>query len=341
MSDNNKELDIALSSWYLSPTRAANILGASLVSSLGRNQPVGLQRAAYFYQLSEEIGRWLKAHRIPSLGELLQKSNLKEGEYFTYYAAFYYRRQKLDLAPGRFMHCDLKELGLPCKMEVSFSDENMTCITARTQLSGRQRHLLFGQITKISDDKIVAVPVMIATPAPDMLDASYLGQRWGTRLEVFIDAIDSFSLVREIPPPQDSDLCVLKTIPESQIKKAIAEILNEQSVPKDWAGERSDLFTTQVVVDGQRISTAIAFKGPSKFKPMTLAELGKNGDQIDRLFTEPVDLVMLQHCHSITTPVRGMMRAYATRIYNLKLFCILDGKETLRLLKAYKKCGLQ
>jgi len=182
---------------------------------------------------------------------------------------------------------------------------------------------------------------VIATPAPNIFDASYLGRRWGTRLEVFIDTIDSFSLVRETPPPLDSEMGILKTIPEQQIKKSIAEILNEQNIPKDWAGERSDLFTTQVVIDGGRISTAIAFKGPSKFKPMTLAELGKNGDQIDRLFTEPVDLVMLQHCHNITPPVRGMMRAYATRIYDLKLFCILDGKETLRLLRAYKKCGLK
>ena len=95
-----------------------------------------------------------------------------------------------------------------------------------------------------------------------------------------------------------------------------------------------------MILDGNRISTAFALKGPAKFKPLTLAEMGKNGDQIDRLFTEPADLVIVQHCHNITPAVRGMMRAYATRIHNLKMFCLIDGNDTLRILKAYKKCGL-
>jgi hypothetical protein len=48
-------------------------------------------------------------------------------------------------------------------------------------------------------------------------------------------------------------------------------------------GERSDLFSDRVIFEGERISTAFAFKGPAKFEPMTGAHLGKNGDQIDRL----------------------------------------------------------
>jgi hypothetical protein len=46
----------------------------------------------------------------------------------------------------------------------------------------------------------------------------------------------------------------------------------------------------------QRISPAFAFKGPARFHPMTLADLGKDGDQIDRLFSEPADILLLQHC---------------------------------------------
>jgi hypothetical protein len=36
-----------------------------------------------------------------------------------------------------------------------------------------------------------------------------------------------------------------------------------------------------VVLDGNRITTAFAFKGPAKFEPMTLAQLGKNGGALN------------------------------------------------------------
>jgi len=132
---------------------------------------------------------------------------------------------------------------------------------------------------------------------------------------------------------------MLRPRSEAEIKGAFAEIIGEPMVPKDWGGERSDLFSSRVLFNKSRISTAFAFKGPAQFKPMTLAELGKNGDQIDRLFSEPADLFVLQHCHEITSPVRSTMRAYAEQTGRPRLFCIIDGYDTLRVLRAYNLCG--
>jgi hypothetical protein len=73
---------------------------------------------------------------------------------------------------------------------------------------------------------------------------------------------------------------------------------------------------------------------------MTMAHLGKNGDQIDRLFSEPAELLILQHCHEVTPPVRGAMRAYAQQMGRLRLFGIIDGYDTVRLFRAYKKSEL-
>jgi hypothetical protein len=111
-------------------------------------------------------------------------------------------------------------------------------------------------------------------------------------------------------------------------------------VPKDWGGESSDLFSSRVVLGGRRISTAFLLKGPAKFHPMTPADLGKNGDQIGRLFSEPADLLVLQHCHEVTVAVRKQMRAYAQQMGNPRRFCIIDGYDTLRILKAYEKLDL-
>jgi hypothetical protein len=137
------------------------------------------------------------------------------------------------------------------------------------------------------------------------------------------------------------DLEKLREVPERDVKKAFAAIIGEPVVPKDWGGERSDLFSSRVKIDGKRISAAFAFKGPAEFKPLTIAGLGKNGDQIDRLFTEPADLLVLQHCHEITPAVRGAMRAYAQRMGDPRMFCLIDGYDTVRLLSAYRKCGFR
>ena len=110
---------------------------------------------------------------------------------------------------------------------------------------------------------------------------------------------------------------ILKQIPEESVKNAFSEIINEGNVPKDWGGERSDLFSTNISVDGKYLSSAFLFKGPAKFTPMKMTHLGKNGDQIDRLFTEPADLLILQHCHAVTSPVRSTMRAFASRVHDL------------------------
>ena len=66
----------------------------------------------------------------------------------------------------------------------------------------------------------------------------------------------------------------------------------------------------------------------------------KNGDQIGRLFDEPADLLVLQHCHEVTSAVRKQMRAYAQQMGNPRRFCIIDGYDTVRMLRAYNKCGL-
>ena len=72
-----------------------------------------------------------------------------------------------------------------------------------------------------------------------------------------------------------------------------------------------DLWTTRLSVNGQPLRAAFLFKGPAEFRPMTIASLGKNGDQIDRLAQTASDVLVIQHCHAITAPVINMLRVYA------------------------------
>ena len=52
----------------------------------------------------------------------------------------------------------------------------------------------------------------------------------------------------------------------------LAEIVSEPFVPKDWGGERSDLRSTRLTIEGRPCAAAFMFKGPAKFKPLTVAD---------------------------------------------------------------------
>jgi hypothetical protein len=65
--------------------------------------------------------------------------------------------------------------------------------------------------------------------------------------------------------------------------------------------------------------------------------MGKRGDQLVRAFGEPADLIVIQHCNKIANTVVKLAEALAIDPRNPKRFCILDGADTARLLKAYGK----
>ena len=122
-------------------------------------------------------------------------------------------------------------------------------------------------------------------------------------------------------------------ISEEPVKQAFASILGVPFVPKDWAGEYSDLIA-DFTVRGQLASVAFAFKGPGgKTKPWMLhpGGMGKNGDQAIRLFYEAVDVMVVQHCGPISSSVNHLMKALA--LTHNKRYMVLDYRATVRILR--------
>ncbi len=74
------------------------------------------------------------------------------------------------------------------------------------------------------------------------------------------------------------------------------------------------------------------YRGPAKFAPMTVAMLGKNGDQLERLARTAADILVLQHCHEITPAVISSLRAHASDYRNPRRYLIIDGYDTLKIL---------
>jgi hypothetical protein len=217
----------------------------------------------------------------------------------------------------------------------TYSVARLTCSTAASELSGTTRQFVLGYVQTITGGEIELWPIVIAQrwlrPTPEIADWHPVDPAY-----VWPSAIDQFAGVDFGQRLTKVDLNVLKDIPETVIKSFFADILGEPDVPKDWGGEQFDLWTTsRLSVEGQPLRAVFAFKGPAKSGPMTIATLGKNGDQIDRLAQTAADLMVVQHCHSITAPVVNMLKAYASSSRNPRRYMTLDGYDTVKILRYF------
>ena len=154
--------------------------------------------------------------------------------------------------------------------------------------------------------------------------------------QVTVDDLDSFSKVNKIAPSASP-----VAMPESQFKIGVMRILGEKGKFQDWGGERSDLCTTRLHLQGRRRTTAFAFKGRAQKRKLTPALMGKIGDQIQRLFQTPAEIFLLQYWSQIDDSVLEQMQTHAKvrsyadgkRIY----YGIIDGQDSARLIQAYPK----
>ena len=65
--------------------------------------------------------------------------------------------------------------------------------------------------------------------------------------------------------------------------------------------------------------------------------LGKRG--VVRLFDEPADTLVVQHCNKIANTIVRQAEAFAANTARPRRYCIMDGADTYRILKAYGKLG--
>jgi hypothetical protein len=128
-------------------------------------------------------------------------------------------------------------------------------------------------------------------------------------------------------------------ITESQFKNGIAKILGESGKFKDWGGEQNDLYTNKVRISGRRLPAAFAFKGKGTRGILTPRQMGKNGDQIQRLFKTPAGVFIVQYWgqvhESIVEQMAEFAKAKSAVEGSLVRYGIIDGSDSHRLLKAY------
>lgn len=130
--------------------------------------------------------------------------------------------------------------------------------------------------------------------------------------EIFIDDVEEFKDVLDLKASK-LPTSVPARLPEKIFKYGIASVLGNQGKFQDWGGEKNDLYSTHVTIGGRRISTAFALKGPATAPPLTIAKLGKNGDQIPRLFSTTAQAFFVQFEGQIEEAVKEDMVAHAIK----------------------------
>lgn len=153
------------------------------------------------------------------------------------------------------------------------------------------------------------------------------------------EEIDSFANVASVSASDVVSIRRPLPIPERDVKRLLLSVLGEPEVPGDWGGERSDAFSTHVYLDGERTPSSFVLKGPSKTGELTPAHYGKNGDQLQRSFTQPASLHVIQANAQLAPSVwelaNGLILNARSKRDARAIATIWDGTDTARILVAY------
>lgn len=224
------------------------------------------------------------------------------------------------------------------RVELHFTAQRVTSDTVKSRLHQGDEHAVIAQFRNQRDGVLVFEPLVIGAPwlySPSEVLPEEQAMWWSHAIgEVFVEDIAEFARAAEVEI--SDEWLVMERISEAAVKQCFADLLGEDA-PKDWGGEQSDLFSSRLHLDAERRTAAFLLKGPgSSFRPMKLNHLGKNNDQIVRLSKEPADLLVVQHAHDIEPAVRDTLRAFAMQPGPIRRrYCLIDGKDTFRILRAY------
>jgi hypothetical protein len=292
--------------------------------------PDGLLEARVDHAYSQAALLFCEAVKVKTLGELLASGN---GRLFC-------STEQFDPCPDVTERPRVSSTLRPAgnrdhEVVLEYSTAHLRSDTYRIRLHDGATLAVIAHLHRKSGNTLYFEPLIIGGPwlsHPDERIAAWAMWRNLEHFENYIDDFDEFEKVRQVKKPVSCE--PMRYVGERAFKACLTEILKDAARP-DWGGETSDHFTSTLRLNGKRVTGAFVLKGPAHFAPMGLNHLGKNNDQIYRLSQEPADILFVQHCHEIEPPVRATLRAFTVQPGRLRRYCLIDGKDSLRLLIAY------
>lgn len=328
-----------LTAFYLSRDRVLGLLDADRLPAHVLAALQGHDETMSSAILSNAVGTHLlgaiAAGSVKTLQQLAFEGSLRPGVQFIYNGHVYgkgfgYSNKSPALTLTEKLDAPLEGH----KLLVEFSRNGLVNATAYTRMSGSTRLFVFGYVSDVNHETVRAVPYIVG----DLVDRSLgLSMPYLPTLELRPEEITQFAGMDENWLPSKAEFERMRQVPEHAVKELLCGLLGEYDIPRDWGGEESDVFSANLTVDGKRHTGAFLLKGPARFHPMKPTDLGKNGDQLYRLFNIPAQVYVVQHCHAIGAAVRKQAEAFALArtFVSPCRYVFMDGLTTARLLRAH------
>ncbi|WP_404388819.1 hypothetical protein [Humibacillus xanthopallidus] len=339
---------LVLDAWFIHPKLALSLLDDAAAREVASRLPAEnnpMWRSFHMDLMERALAQAFAELKPVSLAVAHAEQTLDAGQLVWVEQRFYFKGvgKALDsLAAGRVARASFTApLATDSTVSVtgSYNVRHLTSETSAGELSGAKRQFVVGYVTALSPQEVDIRPILIANRWGRGVIYRGLGFVETEPLHVWPGAVDQFAGVDWGMRLGRPDLDRLRDVTEEQLKIWLAGIIGEPEVPKDWGGEQFDLWSDRMTVNGKRLRAAFLLKGPAKFHPMTISDLGKNGDQISRLAHTAADLLVVQHCHAITAPVQHMLHAFAADPANPRRYMTIDGYNTIRILKHFRHLG--
>lgn len=290
--------------------------------------------------LCRSLERWPRTHETVPLDQALLTGTCARGLLVWTELPFHWSdvaRERAEAHAGREARSDFHaslalDEGRTIQVHGTFNPARLTCSTSNSELRGVRSQYLLGQVANCGEDCVELRPIAIATrllaPPPRQWDS----EDWQ---RIRPSEIDQFTGADWTSDTTHEHLERLRELSERSVKYALAQIIGEPVVPKDWGGEQCDLWTSRLRIAGVSHTAAFLLKGPARFQPMTIAMLGKNGDQLQRLAGTDAEVLVVQHCHEIRPEVFSLLRSLASDFRHVRRYLLLDGFDTYRLLSSH------
>lgn len=332
---------LLLRAWYVSEHRLPELFQ-------GEHKAFFEQRMAHFdshYRkvylanlLAEPVIRFIQANQVKPLHDLISMQRLVSGSLFVFDGAFHSKGLTTLESPLVTLTSRKNSFPDDYRLLLNFSKSGLVTTTAFSALAGTKHLFELATIQNVNGKLLECVPFIVGNLAQKPANGFDLPLY--SSMEVFPEDVDQFSGIDFTRPVSTQELNQLKGIPEKLVKEVLCDLLSEIEAPKDWGGEDCDLFSTNVRLQGRALTAAFLLKGPARFRQMSIADCGKNGDQVIRLFNTGVDLLIVQHCHKISPQVRTHVRNAA--IARMSIACrymFLDGYRTVNIMRHVGKIG--
>lgn len=262
----------AIRSWYVSTQRLLELLDIQrlppqIMHALQSPNPAS-SKVVLANLLGPHLLDFFRSEKILPFYRLVTECGLTPGTRFTYQGHFYGKGfGASNRTPNVSLSENVSDILPGKKLLIEFSKSGLVTNTAYTRLSGSTNLFTFCSVTEVGEDVVRAVPFLVG----DLVARSTTGidLRFANYLRLLVQSIDQFKEVDFQWSLSPEEYNRLRDISEQKVKKLFCKLLSEAEIPKDWGGEESDIFSSNLSVEGKRYSAAFLLKGPAKFHEMT------------------------------------------------------------------------